>query len=413
MPILLATHELQPGMRLHESLMRGGRVLLPGGKELTPVDVETLQRRFPDLHLRVGDPILDEVAQFQDDSPDRNVARTAQAKIADSLKNVSSRFHCNHDSRTINFQHLQQAAHDVMAYLNEHPVSAALLSRELGGDDYLTEHTGNVFYLSMVLGSAVRDYVARERIRQTAARQMTTTSAMNLTPLGLGAMFMDLAMFTINDLLKNRARLNDQIRQLVREHPTAGAEMLPESMDATARMIVRTHHENMDGSGYPNGIAGDKLHVFTRIVRIADSYDAATAQHVYRQAKSPARALWEMCEGPLRRFYDPVLTKMFATLVQVFPIGAKLKLTDGRYAVVVRYSKSGAFSPVVVIAYDALDRRLPADRLEGPFELSSRPDLRLKSFGGENLSYLYQAEPGAIAPHGTGTFNSLYEAVVP
>ena len=79
----------------------------------------------------------------------------------------------------------------------------------------------------------------------------------------------------------------------------------------------------MDGSGYPDGLGGDQLHVFTRIVRIADAFDAATSTSVYKEAKSPVRVLWEISTGPYARFYDPALVRTLTKLVQPFPIGAR------------------------------------------------------------------------------------------
>ena len=69
-------------------------------------------------------------------------------------------------------------------------------------------------------------------------------------------------------------------------------------MPSAAKMVVRWHHENFDGSGYPDRKPGSSLHVFVRIARICDAFDAATSEKFYKQAKSPVRALWEMTFGP-------------------------------------------------------------------------------------------------------------------
>ena len=99
-----------------------------------------------------------------------------------------------------------------------------------------------------------------------------------------------------------------------------------------------------------------------------------------------------MSAGPYRKFYDPVLTKVFCGTIQPFPIGAKLGLADGRTGVVVKYNRQSPFNPTVVIAFDAKGERLP-DKLVGPISVGEGNTLRLKTFGGEDISYVQEVPP--------------------
>ena len=280
-------------------------------------------------------------------------------------------------------------------------------------ESYLAEHAGNVFYLCMVLGSGVKDYVVKERQRQTAASSLSNSLAMDLMPLGLGAMLMDIGMAPQQHLFKPGHVLTDEDRAALVEHPIVGAEMLPDTMPSATKMVVRWHHENFDGSGYPDRKPGSSLHVFVRIARICDAFDAATSEKFYKQAKSPVRALWEMTYGPYRKFYDPVLMKVFASIIQPFPIGAKLKLVDGRAAVVVKYNRKTPFQPTVVIAFDADGERVPADKLEAPVNVGEGNDLRLESYGGEDLRYVAEMCTTEATAAERGRFADLMEAVFP
>jgi hypothetical protein len=259
----------------------------------------------------------------------------------------------------------------------------------------------------------VKDYVVKERQRQTAASNLSSALAMDLTPLGLGAMLMDIGMTPLQHLFKAGYVLTDDDRKALLEHPRVGADMLPDSMPAAAKMIVRWHHENFDGSGYPDKKPGESLHVFVRIARICDAFDAATSEKFYKQAKSPVRALWEMTFGPYRKFYDPVLMKVFASIIQPFPIGAKLKLADGRTAVVVKYNRKTPFQPTVVIAFDADGNRIPADQLQPPVNVGEGNDLRLESYGAEDLRYVQEMGTTEATPAKGGKFGNLLEAVLP
>lgn len=413
MPLLVPCQELEPGMRLCEPILARNRVMLAGGKVLTHADVDALQRRYPEVWVRVGDPILDDVVEFEDDSHDRKVAATVQGKIAKSMSEVSRRFSSRASIQSMNVSAIHESVAGIIDYLDDNPVSAALLHQSLDSGTPLAERAGNVFYLSMILGCAVRDYISRERRRSTACRWLDLKISMDLLPLGVGAMFCDIGLLPISHIFTQREPLSEEDCRALVAHPNTGADMLPTSFAAAARSIVRTHHENCDGTGYPSGLVGDKIHVFSRIVRIADAYNAATASNVYKEAKSPARALWEMTAGTYRAFYDPVLMKVFSRLIQPFPIGAKLHLCDGRQAAVVGYNHVDPLRPRVVIAFDVNGNRLPNSALEGPLDLSDRPDLRIASFAGEDLGFLYESTAADEAPAHRGPFNSLFEATFP
>ncbi|UCG16693.1 MAG: HD domain-containing protein [Phycisphaerales bacterium] len=413
MPISLRCEELQPGMKLHDTLIARGRMLLQAGCVVSWEHITLLRRRYPKLVIRVGEPILDDVVEFEDDSHEREVARTVTRTVVKCMANVRERFSARASLREMNVSALQASVANVIEYLNANRPAAALLDACLDSESYVSEHPGNVFYLCMLLGSAVRDYVAAERDRQTMARNLKPNFAASLTPLGLGAMFTDLGMLPLQDLYKVERPINEEEWTAVRKHPVTGVEMLPDDFSALGKMVVRTHHENYDGTGYPEGLAGDKLHVFTRIVRIADAYDAATAKHVYKEAKSPARVLWEMTYGPYHRFYDPVLMTVFARLIQPFPIGAKLRLADGRYCVVTRYNRRKPFLPTVVIAFDKDGNRLPNENLQGPFDLEQRGDLRVRTFAGEDVSFIYRTTSIESAPPRPAVFASMFQAAFP
>lgn len=388
MPVLVNSNELQAGMRLAEAFVHHGRTMVPGGKVLDSSLTESLQRRYPNQMFKVGDPILDSVVDFEDDSRERMAANKAATQISTAMADVHAKFQGRTSLGSVDFVGMQNVVADVMKFLGENASSAALLSRQLDSGSYLADHAGNVFYLSMVLGGAVRDYVVKERRRQTSAGQISASQALDLLPLGLGVMLMDVGMVPLAHLYKQEAPLTEEDRQVLREHPNVGADMIPDSMPATVKMLVRTHHENFSGSGYPTGVPGEKLHVFSRIARICDGFDAATAKQVYHGAKSPTRALWEMTVGPWAKAYDPVLMKVFTTLIQPFPIGAKLEMEDGRWAVVVRYTRGSPFKPHVVVAFDDKGERIPNERLGKVEVIGSHSALRIKSYGGEDLGYL-------------------------
>ncbi len=398
MPLLIPTDELQPGMKLFEPVVVNGQLMLHGGRLLSASDVAIIRRRFPAMCVRIEDPLLDRLLEFEDDTRERRIAAEAQRRVSACLAQVGERFAVRESLSAVDVGLLRLTVTELIEYLSANRVSAALVTACTDSRTYLGTHTGNVFYLSLLLGNAAMDYVISERRRQIRAREVSAHFAHDLTPLGLAALVMDIGMLPLQHLARLPRPLTPAERAAVRRHPLDSFNALPPTFSAVARVVVKMHHENFCGTGYPRGIPGHRQHVFARLLRIADAFDAATSERIYHGAKSPARVLWEMTRGPYRRFYDPRLMHTFAGLIQPFPIGSKLRLADGRYAAVVRYRRQQPFDPVVVIAFDAHDRPLPPEQLEGPLSLSSRPELRVATLNGEDLSFLYAPAPDEPGP---------------
>ena len=81
-------------------------------------------------------------------------------------------------------------------------------------------------------------------------------------------------------------------------------------MLATARTIALTHHERWDGTGYPQGLKGEQIPLFGRIVAIADVFDALISRRPYKEAMNPAEALSTMAKEHGKAF-DPALLEAF------------------------------------------------------------------------------------------------------
>src|SRR4030081_1486584 len=91
------------------------------------------------------------------------------------------------------------------------------------------------------------------------------------------------------------------------EHPVIGARILAPLMRDVppALAIVRSHHERLDGKGFPDGLKGDQLSVEVRIVGVADSFDAMTSVRPYRPALSVEKGLQGLEDGRGAQFHSP------------------------------------------------------------------------------------------------------------
>ncbi|HTY20666.1 MAG TPA: HD domain-containing phosphohydrolase [Geobacteraceae bacterium] len=126
----------------------------------------------------------------------------------------------------------------------------------------------------------------------------------------------------ISILLKD-GPLDREEMTLMMMHPVYGEKILGDSPRLrTAREIALAHHENWDGSGYPNGLAGEEIPVAGRIVKIADVYDALRSKRSYKGPLSHAAALGVFREGDERiipgAHFDPAILKTFFQIEHIF-----------------------------------------------------------------------------------------------
>ena len=118
-----------------------------------------------------------------------------------------------------------------------------------------------------------------------------------LNRLGAGMLLHDIGKLAIPlNVVNKPGHLTGEEFKAMKKHPKAGLEILEHrsSVSVLSLKIVIQHHENHDGSGYPYGISGDDIHLFGRIARIIDVYDAMTSKRSYAEAMRPFAVLAEM-----------------------------------------------------------------------------------------------------------------------
>ena len=92
-------------------------------------------------------------------------------------------------------------------------------------------------------------------------------------------------------ILNKPGKLTDCEFALVKRHPGDGAAMVLSLGDADLTTIVRHHHERMDGTGYPDGLAGDDIPIGARVIAVADTFDAITSTRAYRKPRTHKQAI--------------------------------------------------------------------------------------------------------------------------
>ncbi|MDD5228392.1 MAG: response regulator [Methylococcales bacterium] len=133
--------------------------------------------------------------------------------------------------------------------------------------------------------------------------------------MGLMSMLHDIGkLATPDSILKKPGKLTDEEWVIMREHPLAGVRILGSNpFYELAREISAGHHENFDGTGYPNKLRGEAIPLSARIVKLADVFDALTTKRPYKEPWSMEAAL-ENIESFSGSMFDPSIVKQFKQL---------------------------------------------------------------------------------------------------
>lgn len=160
--------------------------------------------------------------------------------------------------------------------------------------------------LASTLGAIIRAMETREQYIQ-AHSQRVTQWALNIAAdlgldekekeiLRLAGLLHDLGKIGIPDaILSKKEFLTEDELALIRNHPLIGEEILDSLESFTMeKAIIRNHHERLDGSGYPDGLADDQISTSLRIIAVADSFEAMTSPRPYHKAKSLVESVKEL-----------------------------------------------------------------------------------------------------------------------
>jgi HD-GYP domain-containing protein (c-di-GMP phosphodiesterase class II) len=213
-------------------------------------------------------------------------------------------------------------------------------------DEYTYHHSVNVSILSIALGQ-----------RLGLSRKL-------LTDLGMVALFHDTGKTEVpNEVLNKPTNFTDDEWKIIRKHPIWGLKailklMKLDELSMKSAIVSFEHHMNVDYSGYPKARQKMELDLFSRIVSLADQYDAMTSSRVYsRTPMAPDKALSIMMERSGTQL-DPLLFKFFINMVGVYPIGTLVMLDSRELGLVTESNQIFPTRPRVLLIIDSKGNRI-------------------------------------------------------
>ncbi len=223
------------------------------------------------------------------------------------------------------------------------------IGRVRAWDNYTFEHSVHVATLATVIGK----------------RMLMTDD--QLVRLGTGAILHDLGKVTVpQEILHKPGPLTDEEFEIVKSHARNGWDMVHEGYQnimPTSSIVILQHHERLDGSGYPQGLKGDDIYIFSRITAVADVLDAVRAERNYRRTYRPTEVLRIMLQDAGVRL-DAAAVEIALRHVSLVSAGEIVRLTNGQLGMVTGLNVGEPLRPVVSVVADDLDRAMPIEEMD-------------------------------------------------
>ncbi|WP_077369490.1 HD-GYP domain-containing protein [Anaerosalibacter sp. Marseille-P3206] len=159
-----------------------------------------------------------------------------------------------------------------------------------------------------------------------------------------------------NEILDKRGKLTREECAIVKEHPFYGYLMIrdDENIGENVKKTVLMHHEKENGTGYPQGLKGDKINTYAKIVAVADFYDALTSNRPYRNKVSPFEAIDIFIKTGIDAYDVGVSMTFFKNIVNCY-IGEKAQISDGRIGEILYVPPYDLTNPIVEIEDEIYD----------------------------------------------------------
>ncbi len=334
----------EPGMSLALPVRdptRADRILLKVGFELDRLMLDRL-REVGVRSIWIQYPSLEALGKYVDESilaSQGTLVREITGAFTDMQKRSTANLDYAQYCRTIG-----QLVRDLVANPTAAMFMGDLIESGEHGDELL-RHASSVTYLSVLMGLKLEGYLVRQRKHIDPAR------AKEVSNLGLGAMLHDIGVTQLApEVRAHRAATGDETDPAWREHTTLGYRMVRGKVEPSAATCVLNHHQRYDGSGYTGQgmplLVGDRIHVFARIVGLADAFDRLR-NPLGQPPRPTVWALRTLLDSSMRRQFDPQSLRALFAVTPPYPPGVMLRLSDGRHAVTINHHVADPCRPLV------------------------------------------------------------------
>lgn len=278
-------------------------------------------------------------ARSEPDESPKPVSRLEELKRAAMIckqarKAVVSMFREARMGNAINAEAAGELVDEIASSVVRNPGALISLARLKTADDYTYMHSVAVCALMVALA------------RQLGLNEQQVREA------GMAGLLHDLGKAMMPAKVLNKpGKLSDDEYRVIKRHPVEGHRLLVEGRHVSDIVldVCLHHHEKVDGSGYPDRLAGDQISLYAKMGAVCDVYDAITSDRPYKAGWDPAESIRRMTEWT--GHFDETVFQAFIRSVGIYPVGSLVKLQSGRLAVVIEQSEKSLLTPHVKVFF--------------------------------------------------------------
>jgi HD-GYP domain-containing protein (c-di-GMP phosphodiesterase class II) len=227
----------------------------------------------------------------------------------------------------------KHAVYDCISSILRSPDAMMLLIRLKSKDYSLWQHSMNVSALAISLGRYLNLHDDE------------------LMLLGLSGMFHDIGKLRISSTLLENAKTPKELTGILNSHTTVGRDILLDCMGQLAEVaaqVAYSHHEYLDGSGFPRGLQGAQISDYTRMISIVNIYDNLTSNRVGKKALTHYDAMTVLLDKAGSQL-DATLVDSFNRCIGTYPVGCVVEMSSGEIAMVVEENLDQRLRPKVLL----------------------------------------------------------------
>lgn len=321
--VLISVYECKPGMRIAEDIYNEyGAVIVVEDTVLNDYIIERIQN-LDLVKVRVYEGSNEIVAV--------NKKELFKAQYDENVNTIKSILNDISSGKRVDSGKINQVTNSALSRINENRDIVDCINEMRAADEYLYTHSINVSLLAMLIGKWLKyDY-------------------RNLKALVTSGFLHDIGKIRIaSEILNKPTSLNREEYDEIKNHCVYGfkiTETIPELSDDIRKGILM-HHEREDGSGYPFGLKGDQIHDFSKIIAVADIYDAMTSNRAYKSKTCPFDVI-ESIEKDNFKTLDQRVVGVFLNNLASYYTGDYVMLNTGSVGEIVYINPFNISKPII------------------------------------------------------------------
>ncbi len=317
---LIRADELEPGMILGKSVVSdSGKILLKPGLYLTEKNIRKLIK-WKTLYVNIESPCSACLARHD-----------ILATYEKTLELVTAAFEKIRTFQEVPIRECEELVEDYITLMTSVAGVISILYKIKSHNEYTFGHSLNVAIIAGVIG------------------RWLGFKGENLKDIILAGLLHDIGkIFIPVSILDKPAKLTNEEMEVIKTHSGSGFQLINDCDEISegVKLGILQHHERQDGSGYPQQLKGEDIHIYGNIVALADLYDAMSNKRIYRSQVPPFVVIETILEQMPKKL-DPNVCLIFLENIREFMMGSSVLLSDGRKAKIVSLNEFLRKRPVI------------------------------------------------------------------